>query len=94
MSRHDWHTVLTLAGAVAEAVGVILVVFDLQGARKTAKALLLIPVGASLAMPFNVGEPAACQDYDLFVRLQHPSQRILAVIAPSGDGDHRNRRRD
>jgi len=33
--------------------------------------------------------PAACQDYDLFVRLRHPSQRILAVIAPSGDGEHR-----
>lgn len=54
MSRHDWHTVLTLAGA--EAVGVVLVVFDLQGARKAAEALLLIPVGASLAMPFHVGE--------------------------------------
>ena len=56
MSRHEWHTLLTIAGAIAEAGGVLLVVFDLHGARKAARALLLIPAGRSLAMPFQVGE--------------------------------------
>jgi hypothetical protein len=56
ISRDDWHTLLTLAGAVAEALGVILVVFDLQGARRAAKDLLLISVGASPPTPYDVDD--------------------------------------
>ena len=68
-----------------------MVVFDLQGARRAAKALLLVPVDRSLAMLFNVGNPgerrraeAQAMKNDFVAPLLTPTRDELQSVEAQG----------
>jgi hypothetical protein len=93
MSHHCWHTLLTDVGAGAESVGVLLVVFDLQDVRKTAEAVMLMPVGRSLATPYAVGElspaepnqaEAQAMKNELIDSLRGPTREEVQSIGEQG----------